>query len=117
MAARLPVITTPVGDASLVVQHDKTGYVVEQEDTQGMAACMVRLARSPAIRLIFGEAGRKRVEQEYTNESLSSRLIAIFHRFAEQQRRTSLLEILERGVSSKKAETLPGALLLDMPRV
>ena len=54
MAARLPVITTPAGDASLVVQHGKTGYVVEPGDTQGMAAFMVRLARSPSMRSGYG---------------------------------------------------------------
>jgi len=115
MAARLPVITTPAGDASLVVQHDKTGYVVEPEDTQGMAAFMVQLARSPSMRLNFGEKGRKRVEQEYNYESLAGRLVAIFHSFAAQQRRASLLEMLKRGIRTRKTETLSGALLLEGP--
>jgi glycosyltransferase involved in cell wall biosynthesis len=115
MAARLPVITTPAGDAGLVVQHDKTGYVVEGEDTQGMAAFMVQLARSPSIRLNFGETGRKRVEQEYNYESLAGRLVAIFNSFAAQQRRTFLLEMLKRGVPTSKTEVLSGALLLEGP--
>jgi len=115
MAARLPVITTPAGDASLVVQHGKTGYVVEREDTQGMAAFMVRLARSRSTRLNFGETGRKRVEQEYNYESLAGRLVAIFHSFAAQSWRTSLLEMLERGVPTRKTKTLSEALLLEGP--
>ena len=117
MAARLPVITTPAGDASLVVQHGKSGYVVEREDIQGMAAFMVQLARSASMRVNFGEAGRKRVEQEYNYESLAGRLIAIFHSFTAQQRRASLLEMLERGIPARKTETLSGALLLDGPAV
>jgi glycosyltransferase involved in cell wall biosynthesis len=111
MAAQLPVVTTPAGDAGLIVQHGKTGYVVEREDIQGMAAFMVQLARAPSMRMNFGEAGRKRVEQEYNYESLSDRLVAIFQRFARQARRASLLEMLERGVPAKKPETLSGALV------
>jgi len=115
MAARLPVITTPAGDAHLVVQHGKTGYVVEMNDIQGLAACMVQLARSPSMRKEFGEAGRKRVEQEYNYESLGNRLIAIFRSFARKQRRVFLLEMLERGIPTRKTETLSGALLLEGP--
>jgi glycosyltransferase involved in cell wall biosynthesis len=114
MAARLPVITTPAGDASLVVQHGKTGYVVECEDTERMAAFMIRLARSPSMRMNLGEAGRMRVEQEYNYHSLSERLFAIFRRFADRQRNASLLEMLERGVAIGKTE-LSGGLLVDTP--
>jgi len=115
MAARLPVITTPAGDASLVVQHGKTGYVVECDDTEGMAAFMIRLARSPSMRMNLGEAGRRRVEQEYNYESLSERLVAIFRRFADRQRNASLLQMLERGVAIGKTTELSGALLVDTP--
>jgi len=115
MAARLPVITTPAGDASLVVQHEKTGYVVDGEDIQGMAALMVRLARTPSMRMTLGEAGRKRVEEEYNYESLWDRLIGIFRIFARQQRRSSLLELLEYGFPTRKIEALSGELLLEGP--
>lgn len=94
MAARLPVITTPAGDAGLVVQDSKTGFVVAMDDVQGMADCMVRLAQSPAMRTEFGEAGRKRVEQEYDFESLVDRLAAIFQIFAMQVGKAPLVELL-----------------------
>ena len=113
MAARLPVITTQAGDAGLIVQHGDTGYVVEQEDTRGMAACMVQLARSRSMRIKLGEAGRKRVEQEYNYQSLSSRLLAIYQNFARQEGRASLLEMLRRDIPSKNSETLSGSLALD----
>jgi len=91
MAARLPVVTTPVGDAGLVVQDGITGYVVGAEDKQRMAECLVRLAQSPELRRQFGEAGRKRVEQEYQCESLSDRLLSLFREFASRPPRASLL--------------------------
>ena len=100
MTARLPVITTPAGDAGVIVEHDKTGYVVKPDDAQSMAAFIVRLAQSPSLRMKLGEAGRTRVEQEYDYESLSHRLIAIFHGFAALKRETCLRELLEHGASS-----------------
>jgi glycosyltransferase involved in cell wall biosynthesis len=115
MAARLPVITTPAGDAGVVVQHGKTGFVVPPDDTQGMAAFMVKLAQSPSLRTEMGEAGRKRVEQEYDYELLAERLVAIFHRFARQQRRTILREILEHDVSVRNAATISPAMLVEGP--
>jgi glycosyltransferase involved in cell wall biosynthesis len=90
MAARRPVITTPVGDAPLIVQHGQTGYVVEGSDVKGMAEFMVRLAQSPSMRVSFGEAGRKRVEQEFNYDLLADRLMSIIHRFAERTGRVAL---------------------------
>jgi glycosyltransferase involved in cell wall biosynthesis len=113
MAARLPVITTPVGDAAFVVQHGQTGFVVQPDDTNGMAASMIQLAQSPSMRKNFGEAGRKRIEHEYDYELLAGRLIGIFHQFASQQQRTALLELLERGTPDGKPDNL--ALLHERP--
>lgn len=117
MAARLPVISVPAGDASLIVQPGKTGYVVEMDDTRGLAAFMVELAQSPATCRNFGEAGRKCVEQEYNDESLAGRLAAIFQNFARQQRRYSLCELLEHGVTAKHPEALPDPLMFQRPAI
>jgi glycosyltransferase involved in cell wall biosynthesis len=106
MASRRPVITTPAGDAAVVVQHGKTGYVVEPQDIQGMAAFMVQLAQAPLMRRNFGEAGRQRVEEFYNYESLSDRLTAIFQNFAARSGRNSLREILRHPAPAKAVKTL-----------
>jgi glycosyltransferase involved in cell wall biosynthesis len=100
MAARLPVITTPVGDAHRVVRHGETGYVVEIGDIEGMAARMVQLARSPSTRKQFGEAGRKCAEQEYGYDGLAERIMAIFQTFAARAGRGLLRSQLGRPNSS-----------------
>jgi glycosyltransferase involved in cell wall biosynthesis len=115
MAARLPVVTAPAGDAAVVVQHGRTGFVVAPDDPQGLAAFMVQLAQSPSLRTDFGEAGRKRVEQEYDYESLANRLVEIFRRFASQHQRTFLLELLENELPAGKTRALSAALLLEEP--
>ena len=50
MAARLPIVTTPAGDAGRVVQDGQTGYVVDFEDINGMAERIVRLTDSEDLR-------------------------------------------------------------------
>jgi glycosyltransferase involved in cell wall biosynthesis len=86
MAARLPVITTPAGDASAIVNKANAGYVVNFDDISGMAQLMVRLADSPQLRAELGQRGRKQVEQEYDFESFPGRLLETYQRAATSER-------------------------------
>ena len=95
MAARLPVITMPVGDAEVIVKDGLTGYVVN--DIQSIADRMVRLAQNRELSTQLGHAGRRRVEQEYNFRSLSGRLLSIFSDFVRQQGRGSLGGISQNG--------------------
>jgi glycosyltransferase involved in cell wall biosynthesis len=109
MAARLPVISVPAGDAGLIVQPDKTGRVVAAEDVRSMAEFMVQLVQDPALRMRLGEAGRKCVEQGFNCEPLAERLLAVFHRFASRQQRRFLCGLLERGVAANNSAPVAGA--------
>ncbi|HEX6965424.1 MAG TPA: glycosyltransferase family 4 protein [Gemmatimonadaceae bacterium] len=85
MAAGRPVITTPAGDAGVVVEHEVTGYVVPSDDISAMAERMVRLARSPRLRCALGAAGRARVERCYSFDRLAHALLCTYRRIAERQ--------------------------------
>jgi len=82
MAAGLPVITTPAGDAGVVVEDEVTGYVVPFCDVEGLAERLVRLARSPELRHALGRAGRLRVEQCYSSEDLGASLVGAYRAIA-----------------------------------
>jgi glycosyltransferase involved in cell wall biosynthesis len=94
MAAGLPVITTPAGDAGVVVQDGITGYVVPFDDIAGMAARVISLAIEPELALRLGAAGRQRVEQLYSFEGLAGRLLSIYRSIAEQQGNRRLRDVL-----------------------
>jgi glycosyltransferase involved in cell wall biosynthesis len=94
MAACLPVITTPAGDAAAIVRDGVTGYVVPFEDINGMAERVVSLAQSPELRRTLGEAGRKQVEHEYAYEGISDRLLSVYREVARQQRDRSLRRVV-----------------------
>jgi glycosyltransferase involved in cell wall biosynthesis len=95
MAARLPVLTTPTGDAALIVKHATTGFVLKPDHAREMADCIVNLVRNPALALKMGEAGRKRVEQDHNLISLTPRLMSIFSEFARRYGKKSILRMLE----------------------
>jgi glycosyltransferase involved in cell wall biosynthesis len=94
MAARRPVVTTPAGDAGVVVQEGETGFVVPFNEVEALAERMTRLARSPDLRQKLGEAGRHRVEQQYGSEGLAARLLSIYHDIAEQHQHRGVLSHL-----------------------
>ena len=91
MAVRRPVVTTPAGDAAVVVEDGVSGYVVPFDDVEAMAGAMVRLAESPELRRTLGEAGRRRVEEAYGYDGLAGRLISAYETIAERKGRRDIL--------------------------
>ncbi|HEV3141243.1 MAG TPA: glycosyltransferase family 4 protein, partial [Vicinamibacterales bacterium] len=61
MSQRLPVIATPVGCASLLIQHDQTGVIVPTRDADALAAAFERLLGDAALRARLAEAALARV--------------------------------------------------------
>jgi glycosyltransferase involved in cell wall biosynthesis len=90
MAARLPIVTTPAGDAAQVVEDGRTGYVVDFEDVDGLAQRIVQLADSEELRRQLGDAGRQRVEEEFGVANLSERLLALYGSIGEELGRHDL---------------------------
>lgn len=84
MAATLPVVTTPAGDAAAIVRHGETGYVVSGDDLSEIAFRLEELAASPPLRQRLGGAGRRRVEILYTSAGLAERVAALHHGIAER---------------------------------
>jgi glycosyltransferase involved in cell wall biosynthesis len=79
MAASLPVVTTPAGDAGIVVQDGVTGYVVSSSNSiEEIAERLVRLASDADLRSALGSAGRSRVEQQYSYHSLPQTLDKLY---------------------------------------
>ncbi len=78
MAASLPVITTPAGDAGVIVEDGITGYVVQGEPVAQIAECMIRLARDADLRQVLGTAGRVRVEERYSYHLLPQTLERLY---------------------------------------
>jgi mannosyltransferase len=97
MAAYLPVITTPAGDAGVVVEDGTTGYVVPFDDIDGIARRMMQLDASPDLCRKMGLIGRQRVEQHYSFSGLTERLVVLYQSIAESQERRQVAQLLASG--------------------
>jgi len=96
MAARLPTVTTAVGDAARIIEDDFSGYVVPSGDIEALTNRIVHLAGSMARRRRLGDAARREVEQRFSLKHLGVRLLATYGAIAEQQRRPHILPIVAR---------------------
>jgi glycosyltransferase involved in cell wall biosynthesis len=65
-ACRKPVVATRVGGIPEVVEDGVNGYLVEPGNVTHMAQRVSQLIADPALRQRLGEAGRARVEAEFT---------------------------------------------------
>jgi glycosyltransferase involved in cell wall biosynthesis len=66
MALGLPVVTTDVAGTKELVIDGQTGFVSRQGDVQSLSQAVLRLAGEESLRISMGEAGRARVEQEFS---------------------------------------------------
>lgn len=65
-ACNKPVVATRVGGIPEMVEDGVNGYLVEPGDVDALAARVAELIADPAQRARMGEAGRARVERDYT---------------------------------------------------
>ena len=75
MACGLPVIASPVGMNTRIVEQGKTGF--QASNTADWVEALVMLSRDTGMRTAVGTAGRLKVEQEYSLQVTAPRLIKI----------------------------------------
>ena len=61
----LPVISTLHAGIPEAVEHDKTGFLVDEGDVEGMANYMLKLFQNPQLGAEMGKAGKQKIEKEY----------------------------------------------------
>jgi len=66
MASGLPVIATAVGGNGELVADGGTGVLVPPAEPQALAAAMAAYAGDPRLRQTHGDAGRRRVAEEFS---------------------------------------------------
>lgn len=73
-----PVVVTDVGDCARVVRHGETGYVYQRSDCEALRTHISTLLHNPHTAARFGEAGRRRLEMEYTLERYCDSLLELY---------------------------------------
>lgn len=91
MAAGLPCVVTPAGDAGSIVEGAEAGFVCAFGDAEALAASLVAVACDAAARKTCGENARRFAETELDVASLWPRLRGIYAQIARDGGRDSLL--------------------------
>jgi glycosyltransferase involved in cell wall biosynthesis len=78
MAAGRPVVGRRVGALPEVIEHGRTGLLVDEERPEAVAAALSALARDPARARAMGEAGRRRAREVHSPERHAERMEAIY---------------------------------------
>lgn len=86
MAAGLPVVGTRVGGLPEVVEHGRTGFLVEVGDTEAMAAALSELAGDGAKRARMGREGRATAKARFHPEAALDAYEALLRATIEESR-------------------------------
>jgi sugar transferase (PEP-CTERM/EpsH1 system associated) len=82
MACATPVIATAVGGNPELVTEGETGFLVAVGDEQALAERLGRYAADPALRARHGQAGRARVERDFSIPRMLADYAAFYARVA-----------------------------------
>ncbi len=78
MAARLPAVSTDVGDVAAMVAPANRPFVVPQQSEGAFADALARLVAEPETRHIVGEANRQRVETCFAEPMMVERYAKLY---------------------------------------
>ena len=84
MAMRLPVVTSDVAGARELVVDGETGFVLPQGDVRGMAEALLNLASRGEVRMRLAQAGRERVEKEFSFAHRLQKIEEIYERLTDR---------------------------------
>lgn len=80
MACGIPVIASPVGVNKDIVEHGVNGFLASTEEE--WEAALFKLASSQALRQQMGQAGRRKVEQQFCLQITAPRLAKMLYQAA-----------------------------------
>ena len=84
MMSGVPVIGTRHAGIGEVIQHESTGLLVAERDTQGMTEAMIRLAEDATLADLLGQRARQQAITHYTAQQYLAALTAIAREAAER---------------------------------
>lgn len=82
-AAGLPAVSTRHAGIKEAVLHEKTGFLVEEQDVEGMAAYLLKLAADASLAATLGANARRHMEENYSFDHRIGRLWNIICRSSE----------------------------------
>jgi glycosyltransferase involved in cell wall biosynthesis len=78
VALKVPVIVTPVGDIPKLIQHERSGLVVNANDPEGLATAIARLAGDKQLRASLAENAWLQLQRLYSSAEMFDGYAAVY---------------------------------------
>ncbi len=78
MAVARPVVASRTGGLHEIVEHGKTGLLVEKENPRPLREAIARLWNQPELCRSMGQAGMRRLQRHFSRERHYDRLISVY---------------------------------------
>jgi sugar transferase (PEP-CTERM/EpsH1 system associated) len=78
MACALPVVAADVGGIPEVIRDGMHGLLVDPLDPAAIAAALARYAAEPLLARAHGDAGRARIEQQYSMQAMLNQYLDLY---------------------------------------
>jgi glycosyltransferase involved in cell wall biosynthesis len=96
MASATPIVATRGGAFPEIVEHGRTGLLVERSDVRGLADAILQLLSDPERRQTMAEAAVKRASTVFSWDRIAEDLLEkyerLFHEQADRHRKTDIRE-------------------------
>jgi glycosyltransferase involved in cell wall biosynthesis len=78
LIAGRPVVSYDVDGAREVTLNDETGFLIEPNDTQGLAAALIKLASDADLRSRLGKQGRARFTEQFRHQTMTRQIRQLY---------------------------------------
>lgn len=85
MAAGKPVAATDVGGASEAIRDGETGFLVESDDDEAMAARLLELLRDEEKAVRMGKRGRETVNENFSLDAQLEKTLELYNRVLDKK--------------------------------
>ena len=82
MSFKLPIVGSNVGGIPELVQDKKTGLLFQSGDSDSLAKCVLKLINDDHLCRVYGERGRRLVEEKFSIEAQIPRLMKVYQSVA-----------------------------------
>jgi glycosyltransferase involved in cell wall biosynthesis len=80
MSAGLPLIGTNIGGIPEIIEHERSGILIEPRSAEQLAAQIVRLLTDGNERRRLGAAARARVEEHFSWDVIAGRTVEVYRK-------------------------------------
>lgn len=85
MSAGVPVIATDVGGVPEIIKNEETGILIPPKNPEAIAEAIYHLYTNHSLREKLAMAGRKHVEQNFSLDSMVSKIESIFEQLIQKK--------------------------------